>query len=468
MVELALPADVAPGDATLQLPVISHLLANPGSSKAADDPYYLLMIGSAGSCEVDVACNSNASPALLKAQSSAARLVLTTQGSSFLCSGTLVNDSINSNNPYVYMANHCIDDLDAPNDALAASVQATEAASSANSYWFFHAASCSSLNTPNYVLLTGGAKLMARSVDYDWALLKLNDAAPAGAAFSAWRAEPIAIGTSVSMLHHPKGDLTKHSIGSVTDYVTNSNGASYVEAHWTQGAAEGGSGGGGLFTLSPDGSTYELRGGLLRADSSCRRQAIPDPFSRLDSAMPLLAQYLTPNSPLVSGAVPVVEFYNAALNDYFMTIEPAEISDLDNGVHTGWIRTGLRFLAYPNATVAPADASPVCRFYVLPQVGDSHFYSADPNECATVRSKFSGQWAFESAAVFYAVLPNKSNGACPAKTHAVYRFLNNDNGLHHRYTAEVDVRDDIIRLNAWTQEGYGDPPVQAALCSPVS
>ncbi len=362
VVELALPAGVAPGNATLQLPVISHLLANPGSSKAADDPYFLLLIGAAGSCQVDVACTSDASPALLKAQSSVARLVLTTQGSSFLCSGTLVNDSVNSSSPYVYMANHCIDDLDAPNEALAASVQATEAASSTNSYWFFHAASCSSLTIPNYVLRTGGAKLLARSVDYDWALLQLNEPAPSGAAFSAWRAELIAIGTSVIMLHHPKGDLTKHSIGAVTDYVTNGDGASYVEAHWTQGAAEGGSGGGGLFTLSPDGSTYELRGGLLRADSSCRRQAIPDPFSRLDSAIPLLGQYLTPNSPLASGAMPVVEFYNAALNDYFITIDPAEINDLDNGTHAGWIRTGLRFLAYPNATVAPAGASPRWRF----------------------------------------------------------------------------------------------------------
>jgi hypothetical protein len=83
-----------------------------------------------------------------------------------------------------------------------------------------------------------------------------------------------------------------------------------------------------------------------------------------------------------------------------------------------------------------------------------------------VRSRFPGQWVQESSAVFYSILPNTSNGSCPADTHPVYRFVNNANGLHHRYTAEVVVRNDIIRTKAWTQEGYGQPPVQAALCAP--
>ena len=103
---------------------------------------------------------------------------------------------------------------------------------------------------------------------------------------------------------------------------------------------------------------------------------------------------------------------------------------------------------------------------MLPAVGDSHFYSADPAECAATQAKFPDSWFYESAAVFYAVLPNKTTGVCPTGTHPVYRFLNNANGLHHRYTAEVDIRDLINDIGDWTQEGYGNPPDQVALCSP--
>jgi hypothetical protein len=110
----------------------------------------------------------------------------------------------------------------------------------------------------------------------------------------------------------------------------------------------------------------------------------------------------------------------------------------------------------------------VCRFYVLPQAGDSHFYSADPAECAATAIKFAGTWVEESSALFYIQLPNPATGACPPNTRAIFRFLNNVNGLHHRYTAEVDVRDSIIQDRGWTQEGYGNPPSQTVMCSPIS
>ena len=56
----------------------------------------------------------------------------------------------------------------------------------------------------------------------------------------------------------------------------------------------------------------------------------------------------------------VVEFYHAARDHYFMSAAPAEIGDLDRGVHPGWSRTGLAFNARATAAVA---FSPVCRFY---------------------------------------------------------------------------------------------------------
>ncbi len=57
-------------------------------------------------------------------------------------------------------------------------------------------------------------------------------------------------------------------------------------------------------------------------------------------------------------------------------------------------------------------ANPVCRFYLPPPYGDSHFYSASPAECAAVQARYPF-FAFESPAVFYILLPDQITGACP-------------------------------------------------------
>jgi len=61
--------------------------------------------------------------------------------------------------------------------------------------------------------------------------------------------------------------------------------------------------------------------------------------------------------------VTVAEYYNAGLQHYFITAEPAEIANLDSGAFGGaWKRTGRSFNAWALAT-KPADAVPVCRFF---------------------------------------------------------------------------------------------------------
>jgi len=47
------------------------------------------------------------------------------------------------------------------------------------------------------------------------------------------------------------------------------------------------------------------------------------------------------------------------LSHYFISINAQEISDLDNGVHAGWTRTGQSFRALPGVT---AGTNPACRF----------------------------------------------------------------------------------------------------------
>ena len=463
-VEIYVPRGVPPADVQLAIPMISHLVVtSEGSQKSEpiDD------IGTSRFCEVDIACI--ATTAALNQARAVAKLLFTEGGATFLCTGTLLNDSIASNTPYLYTASHCID--------------SQEAASSLVTYWFFDAVACGDRSVPLYETVNGGAVLLGRSVDSDWALVRLKTAPPANAVFSAWRAEAIQNSSAVTVIHHPEGDLKKISSGSTLGYFSFSDNTSFANVRYSIGSTEPGSSGAGLLTLGSNGNFYELRGGLFAGNASCSRTSGDDVFSRLDVAMPLLAQYLTPAAANPSKKTLVVEYYYPGLDDYFITANQPEIQALDNGAHPGWVRTGLTFLAYADPTVAPAGVSPVCRFYLLPEFGDSHFYSADPAECAATAVKFAGSWVEESPALFYIQLPNRITGACPANTRPVYRFLDQTNQIHHRYIAEIDARncmyygtnispdkfvDCVPFAGIWLEEGYGVAPNAPVMCSPMS
>ena len=151
----------------------------------------------------------------------------------------------------------------------------------------------------------------------------------------------------------------------------------------------------------------------------------------------------------------VDEFYNAGLDHYFITANPAEKMDLDTGVHPGWMRTGQSFKAYAAGSSASGSINPVCRYYGNPAAGlDSHFYSASAGECYEVHAKFPAAWTFESDNVFQIDLPDAVTGACPGSTVPVYRVWNNRADSNHRYTTSLATRDALVAMG-YVKEGYG-------------
>jgi hypothetical protein len=165
--------------------------------------------------------------------------------------------------------------------------------------------------------------------------------------------------------------------------------------------------------------------------------------------------------------VPVVEFYNATLDHYFVTASADEMAKLDNGTFKGWARTGLSFrqFAADSPALALGIARVVCRFYGNPAAGlDSHFYSAFKEECDDVKRKFPTSWVFESADVFEAVVPDRTTGSCPDGTVPVYRLFNGRTDANHRYTTDAAVRTQMM-ARGYVPEGYG--PLGVALCAPA-
>ncbi len=217
---------------------------------------------------------------------------------------------------------------------------------------------------------------------------------------------------------------------------------------------------------SPTGLDYAPDGDLLviDADSIARHDPVTGArkgvFAAPDPVRLAGGTYLAVVAKPVPPRATVVEYYHAGLDHYFVSALPTDIAALDSGTLKGWARTGLTFGAYLEPA---AGASPVCRFYLPPANGDSHFYSASPAECAEVAAKFPS-FVFESGEVMHVALPDLVTGDCPAGTVKVYRLWNNRADSNHRYTADPAVKAAML-ARGYVAEGYGDDAT--IMCAPA-
>jgi len=165
----------------------------------------------------------------------------------------------------------------------------------------------------------------------------------------------------------------------------------------------------------------------------------------------------------------LVEFYNAALDHYFVSALQPDLDALDSGRIAGWTRTGAVFKVFPTAALGGSGVNAVCRFLIPPEHGNSHFFSASPDECNAVFGKigtdpnYSG-YIEESASAFFVALPDTSTGNCPAGTVVVYRLFNNRVDANHRYTTDPAIKAAMV-ARGYVAEGYG--PDAAIMCAPA-
>ena len=161
----------------------------------------------------------------------------------------------------------------------------------------------------------------------------------------------------------------------------------------------------------------------------------------------------------------LVEYRNGPLDHYFVTADPAERAAIESGLAgPGWERTvTLGHVWDPNVagiagTAGAGDRVAICRFYGNPQVGadghrlgpNSHFYTADPDECEAV--KHDRGWVFEGV-VFEAM--KTTAGGCTPPLVAVRRNYNQrfrENDSNHRYSIDPAVGAQMT-ARGWADEG---------------
>jgi hypothetical protein len=180
-----------------------------------------------------------------------------------------------------------------------------------------------------------------------------------------------------------------------------------------------------------------------------------------DYPLPLQATGVQVAGPaaVILPTVDVVEFYNATLDHYFITWIAAEIFNLDAGITpTRWTRTGKTFKAY---TTALAGTSEVCRLYIPPAVGDSHFFGRSSAECNASRQAHP-EFVLEDPSYMQVYLPTM--GTCPSGSQPVYRLFNGRRDTNHRYVTTPSTRDQMVAAG-WIAEGDG--PDLVAMCVPA-
>ena len=275
--EIALPASLPTSQLRISIPTLTHAYVNLALPAQADlrENFVARNVGDAGGCEQDASCADQ----YATERNAVARMTYVGPDSRYYyCTGSLLNNTRRDYTPYFLTANHCI------------STQAS--ATSLRTDWFFRSASCNSMepNAQTNALLRGATLLFADGTS-DSTLLRLNEAAPAGATLAGWDARGTAVaGTAIYGLHHPQGDWLKYSEGRV-DRLSNctvGNGgvtcspgnaqSGFLNISWSKGITEGGSSGSSLFVGG------RVVGTLSGGSSSCTASGGSDVYSRFDRA----------------------------------------------------------------------------------------------------------------------------------------------------------------------------------------
>lgn len=428
--EIELPPGTSPTQLRVSIPQVMHVYADLLVLEQ-DDSSHHAQIGEADACHADATCYSEYASEL----NAIARMTFVKNGGSYLCTGTLLNDTSSSRTPYFLTANHCLN--------------TQTSASSLQTRWFYKSSSCNAptLSSSNRTLYNGAQLLYATS-NQDAALLRLNEAPPAGVSFSGWDANTMGINEAGIGIHHPRGDMAKISLGQLNYYsdcqISSSSTMSctsrksdygnYYSIKWSTGTTEGGSSGSGLF------KNKRLTGVLYGGSDSCSDRDGSAVYGRFDKLYPAIRQWLAaePARPAVARQ-PVFRFFNLVTGAHFYTNNPIERDDIIANL-SGYQYEGTAFYAHAQRS---ADLESVERFYNTHT--QSHFYTISASERDHVRANLPN-YTYEGSMWFAKTRSESDN-------RPIYRFYNSHLGTHF-FTATEAERDAIIRdLPAYHYEG---------------
>ncbi|MCX8028176.1 MAG: trypsin-like peptidase domain-containing protein [Thermodesulfovibrionales bacterium] len=341
-------------------------------------------------------------------------------GSSWICTGTMINDTASSYRNWFLTANHCVDSNAVANTVVAAFRYWTDTCNGTPP-------SLASLPKVYGASFKAGA---SADTGTDFSLLELNSNPPSGTYYLGWTTADVSSGSAVTGLHHPDGSYQRISFGNISGSNTN-----YWKVRWNTSSTEGGSSGSALFN-----SNGQIIGQLYGGDASCNDMAENDYYGKFGVSWNLgLKDYLSSTSP--TGRVPVYRFFNTQAGGHFFTISEAEKDYVRNTFpHFNYEGTG--FYAYSSSQ---SGLTPVYRFFNTRAGG--HFFTISEAERDYVRNNYP---FFNYEGIGFYARSQSQSGAVP-----VYRFFNTRAGGHFFTISETER--DYVRNNYpfFNYEGIG-------------
>lgn len=216
-----------------------------------------------GSCNVDVNC-SEGLPWYMQKRG-IAKIVINNGG---VCTGTLINNTLNNGKPYLLTANHCFEDGGEPENSLFIFNFETIECAGSTIADFYSIAGAEMRATPS------GGKL-------DFALVELSTPVPDYFLpfFAGWNVSENIVNQATT-LHHPDGDVKKISVtekalrdSSFSGYIGNSH---FKVVSWDLGTTEAGSSGAPLYNQN-----LQIIGDLTGGIADCSEPDGWDMFAKL-------------------------------------------------------------------------------------------------------------------------------------------------------------------------------------------
>jgi lysyl endopeptidase len=236
-IEYIIPAGISE-KGLLTIGMVGHDYKNAFGYNALKDGYYK----SSKSCETDINCNLDKNWQIEK--HAVCRMIIphSDDHQSYLCTGTLINNTSQDGTPFVLCANHCLFDQ--------------YGASGAIFLFNYESPYCQGPDGSTVQSISVGT-LKATTNHLDFSLTEMSSKPPFSyyPYYAGWNISTSGINNVVT-IHHPAGDVKKISTYNNFPFASNFSGVAYdPNTHWqvtkwNEGITEGGSSGAALFDQS--------------------------------------------------------------------------------------------------------------------------------------------------------------------------------------------------------------------------
>ena len=248
----------------------------------------------AADCHLDVTCY----PEWTSSATGVALIFIESNGGSFACSGTLLNNRRQDLTPYFLTAAHC--------------VRTEEEARSVTALWSYQTQTCNGdLPDLRSVPRTEGAGLLSTlggtaHPGGDMTLLQLEGDLPDDVVFQGWDADPQPVGAQITGIHHPGSDdwgfFKRISFGQIIPEAgSGTSDDTYFNVSYPvgQGYTERGSSGSAVFSNSET-VVGALSGGDI-VGYSCPTEPVVDYFTHFSVFYPHIRPFIDSTLPEISG-----------------------------------------------------------------------------------------------------------------------------------------------------------------------